>query len=133
MNPPRSRSSVAATLLERYLQISIRASLLGVLFTGSWFLLYISIGLVADIFGWLNLPYSFLSLEADPFFTISGAAFGLFITQMSGSLLLSHFLIGFEDEKSQFSVLMGFIALGFGGGVLRMTLPSAVRLLYETI
>jgi hypothetical protein len=98
-------------------------------FFASWFLLYIVIGLTAGFFGSLNPPYPFLSLEADPFFVIGGAVTGLFIVQSAGSLVLYHFLVGVESDRSQFAVLMGFISLGFGGALLRVTLPTAIRLL----
>lgn len=117
-----------ATLLETYLQIWFRLSLYGLLFFASWFLLYIVIGLVAGFVGVLNPPYPSLSLKADPFFVIVGAITGLFTVQSAGSFVLYHFLIGIEDDRSQFAVLMGLISLGFGGALLRLTLPTAIQL-----
>ena len=49
---------------------------------------------------------------------IGGVATGLFIVQATGSLLLYYSLVGFEDDKSQFAILWGFIGLGFGGALL---------------
>lgn len=133
MEPPQSRIVGIATLLETHLKVSVRVGLRGALFVGSWFLLYIGIGVTADFLGWLNPPYPFLSLDADPFFVIGGAVIGLFLLQSAGSLLLYHFLVGFEDERSQMAVLWGFISLGFAGALLRVTLPNAVRLLLELL
>lgn len=129
MEPPRSRITVASTLLERILATSVRVGLGGALFVGSWYLVYIVMGVTADGFGWLDSPYPPLSLESDPFFVIGGAVIGLFLLQSSGSLLLYHFLVGFDDEKSQFAVLMGFVSLGFSGALLRVTLSPALRML----
>jgi len=129
MEPPRSRITVASTLLERILATSVRVGLGGALFVGSWYLVYIVMGVTADGFGWLDPPYPPLSLESDPFFVIGGAVIGLFLLQSSGSLLLYHFLVGFDDEKSQFAVLMGFVSLGFSGALLRVTLSPALRML----
>ncbi|MFB9809292.1 hypothetical protein ACFFQF_32875 [Haladaptatus pallidirubidus] len=89
--------------------------------------------MATDILGWFNTPYPFLSLEADPIFTIGSAVIGLFIVQSNSSLLLYHFLVGFEDEKSQFAILMSFINLGFGGALLRETLFTAIALLLSII
>lgn len=129
MEPTHSRIVRIVLLLETSLKISIRIGIWGSLLIGSLFLLYTGIGILAEFLGWFNLPYPFLSLEADPFFVIGGAVTGLFIVQAAASFLLYHFLVGVEDDRSQFAVLWGFISLGFGGAVLRMTLPAAIQLL----
>jgi hypothetical protein len=58
---------------------------------------------------------------------------GVFTVLSAGSLLLYHFLVGVEGDRSQFAVLWGFISLGFGGALLRVTLPTAVQLLLELL
>jgi hypothetical protein len=78
-------------------------------------------------------PYPFLSLESDPYFIVGGATVGLFIVRSAGSLLLYHFLIDVESEGSQIAVLWGFICLGFGGALLRVTLPTAVKMLLKRV
>lgn len=128
MEPPQSRVVGIATLLERYLEISVYIGVRGMIFFGSWFVLYIIIGLAAEMLGWFDPPYPPLSLESDPFFVLGGAIVGLFTVQSAGSFLLYHFLVGVEDEKSEFAILMGFISLGFGGALLRVTLPPALRM-----
>lgn len=115
MELSKSRIVKVATLLEMYLEASVRVGLHGALFIGSVFLLYIGIGITANLLGWITLTYPFLSLKADPFFVIGAAVTGLFLVQSSGSLLLYHFLVGFEDERSQLAVLWGFIGFGLGG------------------
>lgn len=127
MEPPQSRITVIATLLERYLSLAVYIGVRGLIFFGSWFVLYTIIGLSVDMLGWFNLPYPPLSLESDPIFVIGGAIVGVFVVQSAGSLLLYHFLVGIEDEKSEFAVLMGFISLGFGGALLRVTLFPALQ------
>jgi hypothetical protein len=129
MNSPTSRTVKAVTLLESHLRFSVFFGLGGALMTGGLFLLYVLIGTVAQVLGLFHPPYPFLSLEADPIFNIGGAVTGLFIVQGAGSMLLYHFLVGFEDEKSQFAVLMSFISLGFGAALLRITLLRAIRFL----
>lgn len=129
MEPPQSRETVVATLLERYLKKSARVGLRSSIVTGFWYVFYIGGGAVATTFGWFDPPYPFLSLEADPIFLVGSTIVGLFIVQFSSSLLLYHFLVGFEDERSRLSVLMGFISLGFGGAILRVALPATVKLL----
>ena len=73
------------------------------------------------------------SLEGDPLFTVGVTLVGLFVLQASCSVLLYHFLVGLEDEKSQFAVLMGFVSFGFSSAVLRVTLPIVVRWFQRTI
>lgn len=133
MKPSQSRIVRVAILLETYLEVSARVGLGGSLFVGSLFLLYIGMSITADFLGWINPTYPLLSLEADPFFVIGGAILGLFVVQHAGSLLLYYFLVGVENERSQFAVLMGFISLGFGGALLRTTFPTAVHLLLELL
>lgn len=128
MEPSRSRVTVIATLLERYLAFSVYIGLRGMIFFGSWFVLYTSIGLTIETLGWFDPPYPPLSLESDPFFVIGGTIVGLFVVQSAGSFLLYHFLVGVENEEVEFAVLMGFISLGFGGALLRVTLPPAFRM-----
>lgn len=117
------------TLLEIYLETSFRLGFSGMLLFASWVLFYVVIGFIAGFFGVLNPPYPFLSLEADPFFVIGGAITGLLIVQSAGSFVLYHFLVGVENDRSQFAVPMGLISLGFGGALLRITLPIAIQLL----
>jgi hypothetical protein len=133
MEPPRSRVVVIATLLERYLALSVHIGIRGMVFVGSWFILYIVMGLTVETLGWFNPPYPPLSLESDPFFIVGGAIVGLFVVQSAGSLLLYHFLVGVKDEKSEFAVLMGFISLGCGGALLRVTLPTAIRMVLSLV
>lgn len=97
--------------------------------TGRLLILYIIVGSAALVLGWFNPPYPFLSFGADPILNLGGLVTGLFVVQGPGSLLLYHFLVGFEDEKSKFSVLIAFIGLGFGGALLRLTIPAVIQLL----
>jgi hypothetical protein len=133
MEPSHSKIVRVAILLERYLVISVRIGARGAVFTTILFLSYILAGHIADILGWFDPPYRFLSLDGDPFFVLGGVVIGIFVVQSAGSLLLYHFLVGFEDDRSQFAVIWGFISLGFGGALLRITLPRAVGLLLELL
>jgi hypothetical protein len=133
MEPTQSRIVVVATLLERYLATSVTIGIRGAIFFGSWFVFYVLLGAAVDVLGWFNPPYPPLSLESDPFFVIGGAVVGLFVVQCAGSFVLYHLLVGVDDDKSQFAVLWGFISLGFGGALLRVTLLPAVHLLLELL
>lgn len=133
MEPSRSRTVVMATLLEKYLKRSVLVGLRGGLFVGSWVVLYIVVGVIADTVGWLNPPYPFLSLDSDPLLAVGGTVVGLFVVQSTGSLLLYHFLVGFEDGRSKVVVLLSYIGLGFGGGFLRITLPTTIGLALDVL
>lgn len=54
-----------------------------------------------------------------PRILLTGTLVSLFIVQATGSLILYHFLIGFDDERSEFVILVSYIGLGSGGGALR--------------
>ena len=103
------------------------------MFVGFWLLLYVAVGTLAHMGGWFNPTYRFLSIHADPFFIMTATLVGLFIVQGTGSILLYHFLMGFDDERSQVAILMSFIGLGFGGAVLRITLPTTIELILNFI
>ncbi|WP_226042998.1 hypothetical protein [Natrinema sp. DC36] len=130
MNQNRNKIVRIATLIETYLAHSVRVGSIGTFLVGSLFLVYVAGAVVVKYFGWLNPPYPVLSLGADPVFLTGATASGLLIVQSTGSLLLYHFLVEVEDERSQFVVLWGFIGLGFGGALLKITLPNVVRLLF---
>jgi len=68
-------------------------------------------------------------MTADPGFVVTGTLVSLFIVQATASFVLYQFLTGFEDERSQFVLLMSYIGLGFGGAALRVFLPSCLVLL----
>lgn len=129
MAQTKSRTVKAVMPLEMYLKSSVQFGLPVSVFMAAMLVLYIGIGTIATSLGWLSMGYPFLSLHADPFFVIGAAVTGLFMFQSSGSLLLYYFLVGFDDERSQFALLWGFIGFGFGGALLRLTLLQAVRLL----
>lgn len=128
MKPPQPSVVEIATHLEKFLTLSVYIGVRGMIFFGSWFVVYIIIGLVIMMSGWIDPPYPPLSMESDPFFVIGGAIVGIFVVQSAGSFLLYHFLVGVKDEKSEFAILMGFISLGFGGALLRVILPPAIRM-----
>ena len=78
---------------------------------------------------WFNFPYPFFSLQADPLFNVFAALIGLLICIATSSLL---FLIGFIDTDNSsrgIVIFLGFIGLGFGAGVIRLTAPTAITAL----
>lgn len=127
----KSRTARAAILLEEYLKRSFYVGLGGALFIGGWLIVYIVMGTTAEMLGWIDPPYPFLSLQSDPPFVVGSAITGLLIVQSVGSLVLYYFLVGIENDRSQFAMLMGFISLGFGGALLRVTLPASLQILLE--
>lgn len=65
----------------------------------------------------------------DPGFFLTGTLVSLFVVQATASLILYHFLTGFEDDRSQFVVLMSYIGLGSGAAALRFILPPSLAFL----
>lgn len=93
------------------------------------FLGYIVIGGALTLVDSRWAPAHFLSLTADPGFVLTGTLVCLFIVQGTASFMLYNWLTGFEDERSQFVLLMSSIGLGFGGAALRVFLPSCLAFL----
>lgn len=116
-----------ATFLEASLKSIFAVGIRATLVVSGLFLLYIVIGISAIFLGWPALSYPIFSLEADPLFVSGGAVVGLLIVQSSGSFVLYKMIVGIEDDKSQLAILFGFISLGFGGALLRITLPQATQ------
>ena len=116
-------------LLQRCLKASIRVGLRSLLVVSGWFALYIVGGFVGSALGLIDLPYPLFSLEEDPFFAIGTTLIGLCTGLATSSILLYHFLVGFEEDKSQFDLLMGLISLGFSVAILRITLPITIEIL----
>ncbi|SIR68238.1 hypothetical protein SAMN05421858_3322 [Haladaptatus litoreus] len=66
-----------------------------------------------------------------PGFVLTGTLVSLFVVQATASLILYHFLTGFEDERSQFVVLTSYIGLGSGAAALRFLLPPSITFLFS--
>lgn len=127
LDSSQSRLAKIVSFLETALKLTFAVGLRAALVASGLFLIYILAGAFVILFGWPTLSYPIFSLKADPFFVIGGTAVGLFFVQSSGSFVLYHMLTGIEDEKSQLAILLGFISLGFGGALLRVTLQQAIR------
>ena len=100
----------------------------GVLFVG-----YLVIGGILTLVHSPWAPSPYLSLTAAPGLYLTGAVVSLFIVQLTGSLILYNFLTGFNDERSQFVVLMSYVGLGFGGATLRFLGPPTLSFLLASI
>lgn len=128
MEAPQPKTATAAALLQKGLKSSVHAGLRSLLVVSVWFGFYIVGSFVRSAIGWINSSYSLFSLEEDFFFVIGLPLIGLSASVATSAILLYHFLVGFEDEKSQLSVLRRFISLGFSGAILRITLPIATEI-----
>lgn len=95
-----------------------------VLFVG-----YVLIGWALTVLDSPWAPPEYLSLTGDPGFVLTGTLVSLFIVQATASLILYYFLTGFEDERSQFVLLMSYIGLGSGAAALRFLLPHSLAVL----
>lgn len=123
--PPHSNRARMATLLERWLRWSAIWGTRGMLLSAVLFVGYTVIGWILTVSDSPWTPSEFLSITEDPGFFLTGTLVSLFVVQATGSLILYHFLTGF-DERSQFVVLMSYIGLGSGAAVLRFLLPPSL-------
>ncbi|WP_336328709.1 hypothetical protein [Halovenus sp. HT40] len=118
-----------ADILERWFRRGAIWGTWGMLISAVTFLGYIVIGGVLTLVESRWAPEKFLSMTDDPEFVLIGTLVSLFVVQTTASLILYYLLTGFEDERSQFVLLMSYIGLGFGGAALRVFLPSCLAFL----
>lgn len=90
---------------------------------------YVVLGWILTVLESPWAPSEYLSLTGDPGFVMTGALVSLFVVQATASLIMYHFLIGFDDERSQFVLLMSYIGLGSGAAALRFLLPPSLAFL----
>lgn len=127
--PPRSNQARIAGFLEQALQWSATWGARGMLVSSPLFVGYVVIGWILTELGSPWAPSEYLSMTGDPGFFLTGTIVSLFVVQTTASLILYHFLTGFEDERSQFVLLMSYVGLGSGGAALRFLLPPSLTLL----
>lgn len=127
--PPRSNQARIAGFFERALQWSATWGTRGMLVSSLLFVGYVVIGWILTVLGSPWAPSVYLSITGDPGFVLTGTIVSLFVVQATTSLILYYFLTGFEDERSQFVLLMSYVGLGFGGAALRVLLPPSLTLL----
>lgn len=125
--------SRAVSILEGSLRISATYGIRITSLLVVWFFIYVVSGFLGKSFGFFNPGYGFLSLETDPVFIFCGVLVGLSIAQTSGSLILYHFLVSSKSERTAIPILFSYIGLGFGGALLRITLPPAIQMLLRIV
>jgi len=131
--PPKSRRARLAGFLERWFRWGAIWGTRGMLISAVPFLGYIVIGGVLTLVESRWAPENFLSMTADPGFVLTGTLVCLFIVEATASFILYYLLTGFENERSQFVLLMSYIGLGFGGAALRVFIPSCIAFLTSWI
>lgn len=131
----RSPSHVAriAGVLETSLEKSVYVGIQGMILTGTAAIGYLLIGGILTITGGPLAPANFLSLDADPYFNMAAVAVSIFLVQASASLILYKFLTDVESQRSQFVILMSYIALGFGAAALKLTLPRSITFILNKL
>lgn len=127
--PSHSLSTQVATWIEQVCLLSTRVALPGIVVIGGAFLFYVVAGALATITGMWTPQFPFLSLTADPYFAILGFLAGLTVCVKTGAIITLYLMRGVETTRSQIATLAAFIGFGFGASVIRITLPTVVRLL----
>ncbi|WP_424005534.1 hypothetical protein ACOZ4I_19395 (plasmid) [Haloarcula salina] len=118
-----------AGFLERWLRLSAIWSIRGMLISAIFFVGYVVLGWVLTVLESPWAPSEYLSLTGDPRFVMTGSLVSLFVVQATTSLILFHFLAGFDGEQSQLVLLMSYIGLGSGAAALRFLLPHSLAFL----
>ncbi|MFC6732403.1 MULTISPECIES: hypothetical protein [unclassified Haladaptatus] len=118
-----------ADILERWLRRSALWGTRGMLVSTILFVSYIVAGWSLTVLESSWAPSEFLSIAGDPGFFLTGTLISVFVVQATASLILYSFLIGFEDDRSQFVVLMSYIGLGCGAASLRVFFPPSLAFL----
>lgn len=129
--PRRSWYAHIAVLLERWLSWSSIWGFRGMLVSTGFLLGYLILGWILTLLDSPMAPSDYFSLTGDPGFVLFGTLVSFFVVQVTGSLILYHFLTGIKDERSQFVVLMSYIGLGSGAAALRVLLPHTLALISD--
>lgn len=127
LDPPSSRVADLSGSLEAAFR---RSALLGfrlLILAAGLFIGYLVLASGLALVESSAAPPNLLSMEGGPIFYTLMTAIGLFLVQSSGSLLLFELLTGFETPRDRFAVLFSFVALGFGGAILRISLPQTLE------
>lgn len=119
-HPPFRRTRQPSTPLERGLFRLYRLSTLGTGTISIWLFGYLLVGLALHRVGVYQPEFALMSF-ADPFFIMSSFVIGAFVCAMSGSLTLLTLLVDVKDANSEFVILLGLIAFGFGAAIIRVT------------
>lgn len=127
--PPRSNRTRIAGLLERWLRWSAIWGTRGMLVSTVVFVAYVVIGWSLTVVGSVWAPSEFLWVTGGPGFFLIGTLVSLFVVQATASLILYHFLTGFEDGQSKFVVLVSYIGLGSGAAALRFLFQPSLAFL----
>lgn len=122
------RTDESTTLIEELLQLSIETGTEGAVLFGGVLVLYLVSGVIATSVVSSGVPYPLFSFEADPVLLFTSTAVGIFTVQAAGSLLLYQFYVGVTHGSTS-AIALSLVALGIGGGLLRMTLPVTWGLL----
>jgi hypothetical protein len=126
--PERSRWTQIATWLERGCTVGAQLSLPGIVLTSGLLLFYVSVGLFATTLGFWTPGYPFLSLAADPVFTLLGFLSGLSICIGTGSILILFMMRGIDTTRGHISVFAACTGFGFGASVIRFTVPTVLKI-----
>lgn len=127
--PKRSKSARLGGLLEHWLKWSVIWGTRGMFVSAIPLFGYIGVGWFLSLIKSPLTPSEFLAIPGDPIFVLAGTLVSLFVVQATGSLVLYRFLVGVDNSRSQFVILMSYIGLGFGAAALRFLLPHSLAFL----
>lgn len=112
---------------ERLLGHVVRFGEAGTVISGATLAGYVTIGAALLISGYTIQAYPVLSLAHDPILNGLLAAIGFSITVMSGGLFFLAQLTRGDEMDRSLVILFSSLGVGFGGSVVRYTLPVTIK------
>ncbi|WP_273836843.1 hypothetical protein [Halococcus sp. PRR34] len=123
-----SYAAAVMTWLERTAKVSFRFAVNGLVLFIPTFVLYVTGGFLGMVTGLLRLPYTFLSLQADPVFNLLVVSLGFLLCILNGALFFLTAFAGYDNDYREIVIYASCIGFGFGAGAFRVSFPKVVAL-----
>jgi len=112
---------------ERFLMMGIQAGKGGILAAGTGLVFYVGVGTLLVTTGRAPWSYPFLAISHDPVLNGLFSLIGLSAMMMSSALMFLAQISRAEMVDRMIVVLSGAFGVGFGGSLVRYTLPVVIE------
>lgn len=126
---PQSNAVRLLALVERGCAVIAQFATISVVVLSGILFLYSVGGFFTIALGVFDPRYPFLSLNEDPLFISLVFTIALTICLATSAVILSTLLAGVDDLDAEIAIIAAFVGLGFGAGVMRITLPDMIDIL----
>lgn len=126
IDPSGSTEARMAEVLEEGFHSGAVIGTVGMMITGSFFIVYAVVGGILTAINSPIAPPNYLSMTGDPWFFVTGVVVSTFTFLSTGSRILYRMLTGVDSSRSQFVLILNYIGLGCAGAALRFLVPPTL-------